>query len=55
MEIARQQWNFSPTGSTVEIEDYSVNLEFVSVLELVIQPGLGDRDTIATLASWRVK
>ena len=53
-EIVRQQWNFSPTGSTTEIEDYTVALEGVSVLELVIRPDLGRREAVATLASWRV-
>jgi len=29
-EIVRQQWNFSPAGSTSEFEDYEVNLDGVS-------------------------
>src|SRR5690242_11819804 len=29
-EIVRQQWNFSPTGSTMEIEHYVVDLDGVS-------------------------
>src|SRR5215467_8980748 len=37
-EIVRQQWNFSPTGSTSEVEDYQVHLEGVAVLELTIKP-----------------
>jgi hypothetical protein len=53
-EIVRQQWNFSPAGSTTEIEDYVVHLDAVSVLELAIQPDLSRRDAVATLASWRV-
>jgi len=53
-EIVRQQWNFSPAGSTTEIEDYVVNLDAVSVLILAIQPDLGRREAVATLASWRV-
>ena len=53
-EIVRQQWNFSPTGSTTEIEDYVVDLDAVSVLELAIQPDLSRRDAVATLASWRL-
>jgi hypothetical protein len=53
-EIVRQQWNFSPAGSTTEVEDYSVDLDAVSVLELAIQPDLGRRDVVATLAAWRV-
>ena len=53
-EIVRQQWNFSPTGSTTEIEDYVVDLDAVSVLELAIHPDLSRRDAVATLASWRL-
>jgi hypothetical protein len=37
-EIARQQWSFSPHGSTEEIEDYTVNLGGISTLELRIDP-----------------
>lgn len=37
-EIARQQWNFSPHGATEEIEDYTVALTGVTVLELRIDP-----------------
>jgi hypothetical protein len=33
-EIVRQQWNFNPAGSTSELEDYEVNLDGVSALEL---------------------
>jgi hypothetical protein len=53
-EIVRQQWNFSPGGSTSELETYEVNLEGVSALELVIKPDLTNNETLATLAAWRV-
>ena len=53
-EIVRQQWNFSPAGSTTEGEYYVVDLDAVSVLELAIQPDLSRREAIATLASWRL-
>ena len=53
-EIVRQQWNFSPTGSTAEIEDYPVDLHAVAVLELAIQPDISGREALATLASWRL-
>jgi hypothetical protein len=53
-EIVRQQWNFSPSGSTTEIEDLRVNLEGVTALELTIKPDIGDRSAIATLASMRL-
>jgi hypothetical protein len=54
-EIVRQQWNFSPAGSTTEIEDYAVDLDGVSVLELAIQPDVGRRDAVATLAVCRLR
>ena len=53
-EIVRQQWSFSPQGSTSEIEDYQVNLESVSVLELALKPDLTPANACATLASWRM-
>jgi uncharacterized protein (DUF736 family) len=53
-EIVRQQWNFSPAGSTIELEDYMVSLEAVSALELAIRPNMGSNSAIATLAAWRV-
>ena len=51
-EIVRQQWNFSPTGSTSEIEQYAIDLDAVSVLELAIRPDLHRPEAVATLASW---
>jgi hypothetical protein len=51
--IVRQQWNFSPAGSTVEFEDYRVDLEAVSELELTIRPALAG-DAVASLDCWRI-
>ena len=53
-EIVRQQWNFSPTGSTTEIEQYVVDLDAVSVLELAIRPDLRWPEAVASLASLRL-
>jgi hypothetical protein len=53
-EIVRQQWNFSPAGSTSELEDYEVNLDGVSALELTIKPDLTINEALATLTAWRV-
>jgi hypothetical protein len=53
-EIVRQQWNFNPTGSTTEVEDYQVSLDDVSVVELAIKPDLGRQEAPATLAGWRL-
>jgi hypothetical protein len=50
-EIARQQWNFSPNGSTTEVEDYNVHVPDCAVLELEIDPGRHDLNAIATLQS----
>jgi hypothetical protein len=53
-EIVRQQWTFSPAGSTTEVETYAVDLQAASVLELVILPDLRPEHATATLASWRL-
>jgi hypothetical protein len=37
-EVVRQQWSFSPNGSTEEVEDYTVNLSGITTLELRIDP-----------------
>jgi len=53
-DIARQQYNFSAPDATRQIEEYSVNLEAVSGLELCIVPEIGGGSVHATLAEWRV-
>ena len=53
-EIVRQQWNFSPQGSTSEVEDYQVKLSGISLLELALRPDLTPDNALATLASWRM-
>ena len=52
--IVRQQWNFSPSGSTTESEVYDVNLNDVRVLELMIKPDLSDPTAVASLVEWRI-
>ena len=37
-EVVRQQFTFSPGGSTEETEDYTVSLDGVTVMELKIDP-----------------
>jgi len=53
-ELVRQQWDFSPQGSTSEVEDYQINLDGASALELSLRPDLTPSSTLATLAAWRV-
>ncbi len=53
-EIVRQQWNFSPHGSTREIEDFQVDLAGVRIIELNIIPDTHGCETRAGLANFRV-
>ena len=54
-ELVRQEYNFSPPGTTFEREDWAVAAEGVTHLRLVIRPDKGGkpcRATITTLALW---
>lgn len=53
-EIVRQQYNFSPPESTREFEDYTVDLEGLTTLELSIVPNISGGETCATLAQLRL-
>ena len=53
-EIVRQQWNFSPQGTTDETEDYRVDLSRITVLELKIIPDISGGDARASLAQLRL-
>lgn len=53
-EVVRQQWNFSPTGSTHEIEDYRPTPRRVAYLELEIVPDLSGGEARASLQQLRL-
>lgn len=53
-EIVRQQWNFSPKGSTEELEDYRVNLDGAAILELKVNPDVSGRTAFASLDQLRI-
>lgn len=53
-EIVRQQWNFSPSGTTSETEDYDVDLANVTALELNINPDIANPNAMASLEQWRI-
>jgi hypothetical protein len=53
-DIVRQQWTFSPTGSSHETEDYRVDLWGVKVLELTISPDISAGGAQASLAEMRL-
>jgi hypothetical protein len=53
-EIVRQQYTFSPPATNQESEDYRVNLNGVTALELEIVPDISGGDASASLAQMRL-
>jgi hypothetical protein len=53
-EIVRQQYNFSPPGSSSECEDYDVQLDRVTALELTIVPDISGAPVCASLEQLRL-
>jgi hypothetical protein len=53
-EILRQQYNFSPPEAAPEVEDYDVDLDGVTALELKIVPDISGGTARASLAQLRV-
>ena len=53
-KILCQQYNFSPPGTTQEIEDYGVELNEVRVLELRIVPDIVGSEVCAKLEKLRL-
>ena len=49
-QIVRQQYTFSPPGTAREVEDYTANLDAVTVLELRIVPDISGGNVRASLA-----
>lgn len=52
-EIVRQQYTFSPPGTTLELEEYAADLDGVTRLDLTIVPAIGGGDAVASLKEWR--
>lgn len=53
-EIVRQQYHFSPPDTIDEFEDYTVELEGVTALELRIVPDISGGESRASLAQLRL-
>ena len=53
-EIGRQQYNFSPPEAVREVEDYGIDLDGVTALELKIVPDISGGSARASLAQLRV-
>ncbi len=54
-QLMRQEYNFSPPGTTFEREDWAVTAESVTHLRLVIKPDKGGKPCRATLTSLVVR
>ena len=50
-EVLRQEYNFSPPGTTFEREDWAVNAQGVTHLRLRIRPDKGDKPCRAMITS----
>ena len=50
-ELLRQEYNFSPPGTTFEREDWAISAQGVTHLRLGIKPDKGDKPCLATLTS----
>jgi hypothetical protein len=53
-EIVRQQYNFSPPDIAHELEDYAVDLDGLTILELSIIPDISGGEAFASLARLRL-
>ena len=53
-EVLRQQFNFSPNGATKEIEEYALQLEDVSAIQLRIVPSIDGEPAVARVTELRV-
>jgi len=51
-DILRQQYTFSPPGTSREVEDYSVKLSGVTAVELSIVPDISGAPARASLSEW---
>ena len=53
-EVLRQQFNFSPHGATEEVEEYELQLDDVSAIQLRIVPSIDGRPAVARVSELRV-
>jgi F5/8 type C domain len=50
-ELMRQEYNFSPPGTTLEHEEWSIKVDTISHLQLTIKPDKGGKAGHATLTT----
>ena len=51
-DVVRQQYTFAPPGTTREVEDYTVQLEGATAVELNIVPDIVGGPARASLSEW---
>ena len=51
-DVVRQQYTFAPPGTTREVEDYTVQLEGATAVELNIVPDIAGGPARASLSEW---
>ena len=54
-DVVRQQYTFSPPGTVREVEDYTVQLDHVTTLELHIVPDVNGGMVRASLSEWAIE
>jgi hypothetical protein len=54
-ELMRQEYNFSPPGTTLEHEEWSIKADAISHLQLTIKPDKGGKAGRATLTTLAVE
>lgn len=54
-ELLRQEYHFSPPGTTFEREEWAVTAEGITHLQLVIKPDKGGKPSRATLTSLAIQ
>jgi hypothetical protein len=54
LEILRQQYNFSPPDTCLQVEEYWVQLEKVTTLELTIIPDISGGNAHASMVQWQI-
>jgi hypothetical protein len=54
-EVLRQQFNFSPSGATEEVEEYALQLDDVSAIQLRIVPSIDGRPAVARVRELRLE
>jgi hypothetical protein len=53
-DVVRQQYTFSPRGTVAEVEEYRIDLDGVTVMELRIVPDIRGGEARASLAELRL-